>query len=331
MNLILEGVSSILRTDILTAVFFFFFFSHVAPCLSNIQKLCLEKKCREDVLIITEADVFCSGRRWPKILLTRISLLHYSIVLDSRPFDFYLKLFWLSKRGDLCHLSSQTGEARQHPAAGSPGTALTSFPSSPVREPREFVENSECVQCHPECLPQAMNVTCTGHVRSMFDVTPYTSAVAREADPHPRHPVPAGTHIQHTPRPHLRPCHLTAVGGCDRGEVSTHPAWHGHSPSLSNPRCTWWRPSSHHRAGRPVDGAHPRAAFSVPDICHHCFIVFIRHHQILIWHEFIVIWRVFFNRKGKVFKIQFHIYMFSNNLLESVRLQVPLTPECSCC
>eukprot|EP00070_Physeter_catodon_P039179 XP_028346073.1 epidermal growth factor receptor isoform X4 [Physeter catodon] len=30
-------------------------------------------------------------------------------------------------------------------------------------EPREFVENSECVQCHPECLPQAMNVTCTGH------------------------------------------------------------------------------------------------------------------------------------------------------------------------
>ncbi|XP_023379631.1 epidermal growth factor receptor-like [Pteropus vampyrus] len=29
-------------------------------------------------------------------------------------------------------------------------------------EPREFVENSECVQCHPECLPQAMNVTCTG-------------------------------------------------------------------------------------------------------------------------------------------------------------------------
>ncbi|XP_022448878.1 epidermal growth factor receptor isoform X1 [Delphinapterus leucas] len=30
-------------------------------------------------------------------------------------------------------------------------------------EPREFIENSECVQCHPECLPQAMNVTCTGH------------------------------------------------------------------------------------------------------------------------------------------------------------------------
>uniref|UniRef100_A0A452TVU4 Receptor protein-tyrosine kinase n=1 Tax=Ursus maritimus TaxID=29073 RepID=A0A452TVU4_URSMA len=29
-------------------------------------------------------------------------------------------------------------------------------------EPREFVENSECIQCHPECLPQAMNVTCTG-------------------------------------------------------------------------------------------------------------------------------------------------------------------------
>lgn len=29
-------------------------------------------------------------------------------------------------------------------------------------EPREFVENSECVQCHPECLPQTMNVTCTG-------------------------------------------------------------------------------------------------------------------------------------------------------------------------
>uniref|UniRef100_A0A8C9DV18 Receptor protein-tyrosine kinase n=1 Tax=Prolemur simus TaxID=1328070 RepID=A0A8C9DV18_PROSS len=29
-------------------------------------------------------------------------------------------------------------------------------------EPREFVEGSECVQCHAECLPQAMNVTCTG-------------------------------------------------------------------------------------------------------------------------------------------------------------------------
>uniref|UniRef100_A0A452SJY1 Epidermal growth factor receptor n=1 Tax=Ursus americanus TaxID=9643 RepID=A0A452SJY1_URSAM len=37
-------------------------------------------------------------------------------------------------------------------------------------EPREFVENSECIQCHPECLPQAMNVTCTGRVRSTFDV-----------------------------------------------------------------------------------------------------------------------------------------------------------------
>ncbi|XP_015415172.1 PREDICTED: epidermal growth factor receptor [Myotis davidii] len=29
-------------------------------------------------------------------------------------------------------------------------------------EPREFVENGECIQCHPECLPQPMNVTCTG-------------------------------------------------------------------------------------------------------------------------------------------------------------------------
>ncbi|XP_028640076.1 epidermal growth factor receptor-like, partial [Grammomys surdaster] len=29
-------------------------------------------------------------------------------------------------------------------------------------EPREFVENSECIQCHPECLPQTMNLTCTG-------------------------------------------------------------------------------------------------------------------------------------------------------------------------
>ncbi|KAG8522346.1 Epidermal growth factor receptor [Galemys pyrenaicus] len=29
-------------------------------------------------------------------------------------------------------------------------------------EPREFVENSECIQCHPECLPQVMNITCTG-------------------------------------------------------------------------------------------------------------------------------------------------------------------------
>ncbi|KAF5916790.1 hypothetical protein HPG69_012149, partial [Diceros bicornis minor] len=32
----------------------------------------------------------------------------------------------------------------------------------PLSEPREFVENSECIQCHPECLPQAKNVTCTG-------------------------------------------------------------------------------------------------------------------------------------------------------------------------
>ncbi|KAL1790884.1 epidermal growth factor receptor, partial [Sigmodon hispidus] len=29
-------------------------------------------------------------------------------------------------------------------------------------EPREFVEKSECIQCHPECLPQDMNITCTG-------------------------------------------------------------------------------------------------------------------------------------------------------------------------
>ncbi|XP_023594089.1 epidermal growth factor receptor isoform X2 [Trichechus manatus latirostris] len=28
--------------------------------------------------------------------------------------------------------------------------------------PREFVEKSECIQCHPECLPQPMNITCTG-------------------------------------------------------------------------------------------------------------------------------------------------------------------------
>ncbi|XP_045443143.1 epidermal growth factor receptor isoform X2 [Pipistrellus kuhlii] len=30
-------------------------------------------------------------------------------------------------------------------------------------EPREFVENAECIQCHPECLPQPRNLTCTGH------------------------------------------------------------------------------------------------------------------------------------------------------------------------
>ncbi|KAM6201250.1 epidermal growth factor receptor [Rhynchocyon petersi] len=29
-------------------------------------------------------------------------------------------------------------------------------------EPREFEEKSECIECHPECLPQVMNITCTG-------------------------------------------------------------------------------------------------------------------------------------------------------------------------
>ncbi|XP_028917874.1 epidermal growth factor receptor isoform X1 [Ornithorhynchus anatinus] len=29
--------------------------------------------------------------------------------------------------------------------------------------PREFVEKSECLQCHPECQPQPKNSTCTGH------------------------------------------------------------------------------------------------------------------------------------------------------------------------
>ncbi|XP_020836941.1 epidermal growth factor receptor isoform X1 [Phascolarctos cinereus] len=29
-------------------------------------------------------------------------------------------------------------------------------------EPREYMENLKCLQCHPECLPQVMNQTCTG-------------------------------------------------------------------------------------------------------------------------------------------------------------------------
>lgn len=53
-----------------------------------------------------------------------------------------------------------------HNCPGSRGESLIGFLSCRLSpsEPREFVENSECVQCHPECLPQAMNVTCTGRV-----------------------------------------------------------------------------------------------------------------------------------------------------------------------
>ncbi|OWK02830.1 hypothetical protein Celaphus_00010186 [Cervus elaphus hippelaphus] len=60
-------------------------------------------------------------------------------------------------------------------------------------EPREFVENSECVQCHPECLPQAMNVTCTGRVRSTFDVIPTHKLEMRKDDPPPSRPLPTSS------------------------------------------------------------------------------------------------------------------------------------------
>lgn len=60
----------------------------------------------------------------------RITLLNYSIVLLSQTFDFYIKLFCLSKRDGWCHLNLQTGEPRQHLEAGSVGMALTSFLSS---------------------------------------------------------------------------------------------------------------------------------------------------------------------------------------------------------
>lgn len=67
----------------------------------------------------------------------RITLLYYSIALLSQTFDFYIKLFCLSKRGGWCHLNLQTGEPRQHLEAGSVGMALTSFlPSSCQRAQR---------------------------------------------------------------------------------------------------------------------------------------------------------------------------------------------------
>lgn len=58
---------------------------------------------------------------------------------------------------------------------------MSIFP--PAREPREFVENAECVQCHPECLPQAKNVTCMGRVRSALDVIPTCQLYPLENDP----------------------------------------------------------------------------------------------------------------------------------------------------
>ncbi|XP_055993907.1 epidermal growth factor receptor isoform X2 [Sorex fumeus] len=85
-------------------------------------------------------------------------------------------------------------------------------------EPREFVENSECIQCHPECLPQTMNITCTGHGPAhCVKCTNYMDG------PHCVQTCPAGVlgenntlvwkyadanHVCH-------PCHINCTIGCD--------------------------------------------------------------------------------------------------------------------
>lgn len=103
-----------------------------------------------------------------------IGLSYCNIILDSLPLNVYLNFSRISEKGVLCHLKFQTIATQtvvtcRHFESGSLEIALIGFLSS-LREPREFVENSECIQCHPECLPQAMNITCTGRVRSTLDV-----------------------------------------------------------------------------------------------------------------------------------------------------------------
>lgn len=119
----------------------------------------------------------CWGERWPRIQLIQ-SL--YDLTVESwfPTAACWPEIFWYCwKRGfassEISDGSTQMVVATQHFEAGSleTETVLISFLSS-LREPREFVENSECIQCHPECLPQPMNVTCTGRVRSAFDVSP---------------------------------------------------------------------------------------------------------------------------------------------------------------
>ncbi|KAK1334750.1 hypothetical protein QTO34_004316 [Cnephaeus nilssonii] len=73
---------------------------------------------------------------------------------------------WALLRGGSRHPAFQTDRltaaAASVPAAGPQGGADHCPSPPPPQRPREFVENAECIQCHPECLPQPMNVTCTG-------------------------------------------------------------------------------------------------------------------------------------------------------------------------
>lgn len=178
---------------------------------------------------------------------------------------------------------TQTVVTTQPFEARSLETVLISFLSS-LREPREFVENSECIQCHPECLPQAMNITCTGRVRSTFDVI--HSYVLGKRLPCSRNPQWANITLQ---PPHgaiqaqtsgLVTSQLHQRLWSSGHHHTTHPGGaHTFSPTPLTSLITFYSVTKRGPVGDRVHG-HP--VLTIPDICHHCFLISLRHHQILI-------------------------------------------------
>lgn len=198
----------------------------------------------------------------------------------------------ISEKGDLCHLEFHTVPVGYNSLgiwiSISKDMTLTRF-LSPLREPREFVENSECIQCHPECLPQAMNVTCTGRVRSTFDVNSLT---------HPRDtPVQQQNHsdgpmsvcsCQRQPAmPIQGPCDLTA------GPKRLWSSWRPHAThiagaltlSVQHPptdlMTSTLSPKTTDACGRLGTSTHSFHCFWHLSPCHHWFVILIKHHQIL--------------------------------------------------
>lgn len=170
---------------------------------------------------------------------------------------------------------------RQHFEAGSVGMRLTRFLSSSCQRAQEFVGTpSVCSAIQNACprpwmwpaLTRKEHVWCYPHA-SAADPQGWPTTIALWLlDRHP-------AHTAHT---WARPACLTAIRGCDWGEVGMWPAWLEDSSSLSNLRCTRWCLVSDHRSGTMNNRAHWPPAFTVPDICHHCFIILIKCYHILI-------------------------------------------------
>lgn len=185
----------------------------------------------------------------------------YYITGSPRPWPcgFSLEPLGAAERGGSRHPAFQTDRLTAAAASVPPrvprGALTTVLPPLPRSEPREFVENAECIQCHPECLPQPMNVTCTGRVRtSLHAIPPHATGRRLRGRPH-RGPCRTAAEDSTQPTPQTRGRATSGWGGAPT-EPSPHTRRPRQPPLLPRPSHPAVSPQSRKPVGPGVGSAH---------------------------------------------------------------------------